>query len=85
MTKKLRVRLEDRGHGDFTVHLPALPPGMDGMHEVIFHNGDRVIFGLMIWRYEDGSVNVGLCDPDIADPVYSHEFKEKDGEGKEEA
>jgi hypothetical protein len=53
---------------------------MDGEHDVIFHDGDRVIFGLMIYRYEDGHVNVGLFDPHVADPVYDHEFKETHGQ-----
>ena len=82
MTKKLKVRLEDRGQGDVTVHLPALPEGMSGEHEIIFEDGDRVIFGLVVYRYEKGDIRVELFDPDKVPPVHSHEFKEKRGRRK---
>lgn len=76
MTKKLKVRLEDRGQGDVTVHLPALPPGMDGEHDIIFEDGDRVIFGLMVYRYEDGHIGLEVFHPEKVPPIFKHEFKE---------
>jgi len=80
VTNKLKIRVEDRGQGDATIHLPPLPPDMDGEHDIIFHDGDRVVFGLMIYRYEDGHVGIEVFDPDISDPVLEHEFKENNGE-----
>jgi hypothetical protein len=74
--KSLKITVVEYDDYTAAIQLPVLPPMMHGEHDLFFKVGDKVIFGLTIYRNETGDVNVELYHPDKVKPVKSHRFTE---------